>query len=224
MAYLEIELGTVTPKEAAALCALFSSLMTPGNAGPGSQGVLPGSHAEAAVVQPDPNLVPAAVAETATSPAPAEPVVKRGRPRKSAPEAAPEPEPEKPSPEMEAFTHQLAIFNDQMDRGGLSTEKRREAIKVWEAKGPSAIDELKEAIARNDSFLQKKEAAHVEAQKIGQKAVTLEEVQAALKTYTEKHDLDAAVKLLDEHGCARASDVVALPLEGQAKFMEAILA
>ena len=229
MAYLELELGTVTPREAEALMALFSVLMKGGNAAPAAV-IAPGETAG----EPELSSDPQPVAETATSDptgsaeaSPESEKPRRGRPRKASTEPPSTPQPEPPAnivtPEMEAFNHQLAIFNDQMDRGGLSTEKRREAIKVWEAKGPGAIEELKQVIAANDAFLAKKDDAHAKAQQVQEapKPLTLEQVQDALRSYTVKHDMEASVQLLAKYKCERASNVIALPVDEQIKFMAA---
>ncbi len=137
---------------------------------------------------------------------------RRGRPKKE--EAAPTGTPDTPviHPKQAEFDHLLAVFNDTMEAGGLSSDKRREACQEWTKMGPDRIEDLQLAIEKNKDVVSRREAA--------KPLPTLDELRAALQKLTEAKGLQAGIDLLADFKCARVSEIQSLPVAEQHKFIE----
>ena len=200
MTNIILNLATISPLEARALSSMLAIIAAGDSSKPVSAPApKPNFREECRVVPEAP--VPTATLDQEDHTASAEPK-KRGRKPKEAPVADDE------------FTQLLATLNDQMEQGGLSTEKRMAANQEWKAKGPEAIEDLKLAIEKNAEFLVKKQGAATPA------VITLDVLREAMRGYGERHGMAASIELLKDFNCTRVPEAMNLPSEELANLMK----
>ena len=181
--------------------------------------------------QPAPLDVQPEVPAQPEAPAPS----KRGRPRKKQdpePPPAPGPEPDdfltKLAALPEDFRNLLAQLNDTLDAAGKPADERKKIQEQWISLGVGQIEELKRTIEANKGVLARRSEAAASAPAasapaasapITPKAPTIDEMRAALQTYSEKNGLDASFDLLSKFGAGRVSDMVNVSNAEQIEFM-----